>query len=111
MICFLVNFTKTHREHVSGLCKHLNIEVFGAILTGTLFSWHLFLQKGSPFTIAKPSFIKIQPKISQQYQYLARVTIIKQEVKRPFAFSVVTLPADLFLIKNIIWDGFYQKGL
>ena len=45
------------------------------MVSETLFSWHLFLQKDSPFNswekIAELSFIKTQPMIPQQCQGLS----------------------------------------
>ena len=47
---YLVNFTKTWWENVTGLCKTIKYWGFCAILTGTPFS-RAVLKKGSPFTI------------------------------------------------------------
>ena len=45
------------------------------MVSETLFSWHLFLQKDSPFNsrenIAELSFVKTQAMIPQQCQCLA----------------------------------------
>ena len=91
MICFLVNFTKTKWENVNGLCKHSIIHVFAAILTETLFSWHLFLQKDSPFNswekIAELSFIKTQPMIPQQCQCLSWVTIMEKRKDKTMGYT------------------------
>ena len=91
MICFLVNFTKTKWENVNGLCKHSNIHVFAAILTETLFSWHLFLHKDSPFNswekIAELSFIKTQPMIPQQCQCLSWVTTMEKRKDKTMGYT------------------------